>query len=132
MSFDKLKVQELRDAAEAFGVEVSPGAPKAAVLKALQEEGVSFAMYDAIVNAEKVDVEDALDVFVPRAPEPAPLEDSVLVKMERANGYFQINGHVFTSEHPFVTMSEDDAQEIFDSETGFRLATPSEVRSYYS
>jgi hypothetical protein len=29
-------------------------------------------------------------------------------------------------------MNEDDAQEIFDTEGGFRLATPKEVQEYYN
>jgi hypothetical protein len=29
-------------------------------------------------------------------------------------------------------MTEEDAQEIFDKEEGFRLATPKEVQEYYN
>jgi hypothetical protein len=29
-------------------------------------------------------------------------------------------------------MSEEDAQTIFDSEEGFRLATPKEVQDFYN
>jgi hypothetical protein len=41
-------------------------------------------------------------------------------------------GVTFTKEHPFVAVSEDIAQEIFDKEEGFRLASPREVQEYYS
>jgi hypothetical protein len=52
--------------------------------------------------------------------------------MERGNPYFQVNGHTFTSANPFLALTEDEAQEIFDSEEGFRLATPQELKSFYS
>jgi hypothetical protein len=41
-------------------------------------------------------------------------------------------GHTFTKDHPFVAMNKDKAQEIFDKEEGFRLATPKEVQEYYN
>ena len=59
-------------------------------------------------------------------------ENSVLVKMERMNHSYQAVGHTFSQEHPFVAMSESDAQTIFDTQPGFRLATPREAQEYYS
>jgi hypothetical protein len=41
-------------------------------------------------------------------------------------------GKTFTKDHPFVAMSQSDAQKIFDKEEGFRLATPTEVKEFYS
>jgi hypothetical protein len=41
-------------------------------------------------------------------------------------------GSTFTKEHPFVAMSPDNAQAIFDKEEGFRLATPKEVQEFYN
>ena len=62
-----------------------------------------------------------------------PLDkDSVLVRMTRANFRYDIMGYTFTKEHPFVAMKEEDAQEIFDREEGFRMATPREVQEYYN
>jgi len=52
--------------------------------------------------------------------------------MERHNPSYQTYGHVFTREHPFVAMSEKDAQLIFDNEDGFRMATPKEIQEFYS
>ena len=51
--------------------------------------------------------------------------------MTRANARYDILKHTFTKDHPFVAMSEDDAQKIFDKEEGFRLATPKEVQDFY-
>ena len=59
-------------------------------------------------------------------------ENTVLVKMERSNFSYQTLGYSFTSEHPFVAMSESDAQRIFDTQDGFRLATPREAQEYYN
>jgi hypothetical protein len=52
--------------------------------------------------------------------------------MERANHRYDAMGFTFTSTHPFVAMSEEQAQEIFDREEGFRLATPKEVQDFYN
>jgi hypothetical protein len=52
--------------------------------------------------------------------------------MTRENFRYDINGFTFTKEHPFIAMTEDNAQEIFDKEEGFRLATPKEVQEYYN
>jgi hypothetical protein len=52
--------------------------------------------------------------------------------MTRANFRYDIMGYTFTKEHPFVAMHKEDAQEIFDKEEGFRLATPKEVQEYYN
>jgi hypothetical protein len=53
--------------------------------------------------------------------------------MLKANPTYEIRGHRFTRDHPYVAMSEDDAQEIFDMEPrGFAVATPKEVQGYYS
>ena len=59
-------------------------------------------------------------------------ENSVLVKMERMNPRYDVNAFTFTKENPFIVMSEKDAQEIFDTQEGFRLATPKEVQEFYS
>ncbi len=60
------------------------------------------------------------------------LDGQVLVKMTRKNPTYETNGHRFTKEHPYVLMSPEEAQEIFDAEEGFVLAGPREVQEYYS
>ena len=40
--------------------------------------------------------------------------------------------HEFTQEHPFISMPMTSAMKILDTEKGFRLATPSEVKEFYS
>ena len=131
MSFETLKVSELKKVAEDFGVEIDGLKNKTDIIAALSEEGVTWAVYQKTVK----DVEEAEDMSVEVLPKFDPKKDitadTVLVKMERANFRYDINGFTFTREHPYIAMSQDKAQEIFDKEEGFRLATPKEVQEYY-
>jgi hypothetical protein len=130
MSFDTLKVGELKAIAEDFAVDTEGLKNKQDIIAALAEEGVTYALYEKTLK----DLEDAkeeieiLPVFDPKAER---TEDTVLVRMTRANFRYDILGHTFTQDHPFVAMHKDAAQEIFDIEEGFRLATPKEVQDYY-
>ena len=131
MSFDTLKVSELKKVAEDFGVDIEGLKGKADLIAALSDEGVTWAVYEKTIkdiddNKEEVEV---LPVFDPNKEQD---KDSVLVKMERANFRYDILGFTFTKEHPFVAMSPDKAQAIFDKEEGFRLATPKEVQDFYN
>jgi hypothetical protein len=123
-----MKVTELRKIAEEYGVEYE-GLSKSALLAQLAEEGVDDELIASITNSEQVVTETA------EAPAPAVKRSGpeVLVFMNRANPTFEIKGHKFTKSHPFVAMSSDEAQEIFDYDPrGFRIATPNEVKEYYS
>ena len=128
MSFDKLKISELKDVADYFGVDVSDVKGKSAIIEAMENEGVSYEMYNTFVNAEKAEI----DLPERKSAKPAPKGDVVLVRMERANPSYEIDGHVFTREHPYVAMSPEDADFIFDTQEGFRMATPKEIQEYYN
>lgn len=134
MSFQKLKVSDLRGVADDFGVDVSNARNKADIIALLSEEGITYDVYESFTKTEKDDVEEsAIEVFYDKPQNPEVTGDGViLVKMDRANTFYQIGEYTFTIEHPFVAMSESDAQDIFDVEEGFRVATPSEVKQYYS
>lgn len=130
MSFKKMTTKELREVAELFGVEVA-GLPKAKILETLEAEGVTYDAYETFASAEKVDPAD--EGYTPARQEPVgPL---TLVKMDRMNPSYSIQcpsgTYYFTNRHPFVAVSEDDADFIFDTEEGFRPATPKEIKSYY-
>ena len=132
MSFDTLKVSELKKIAEDFAVETNGLKTKTDIIAALADEGVSWSIYQNTL--EKVaeaaeEVEKILPRFGSKAVQP---ENTVLVRMNRENFRYDINGYTFTKEHPFVAMPEDDAQKIFDKEEGFRLATPKEVQEFYN
>lgn len=131
MSFETLKIAELKKIAEDFAVDVDGLKSKNDVIAALADEGVTWAVYAKTldIKEEEEDEEESLPKFDKKNLDK---KDSVLVRMTRANFRYDILGHTFTKEHPFVAMTDNDAQAIFDKEDGFRLATPKEVQEFYS
>jgi hypothetical protein len=128
MSFETLKVSELKQLADDFGVEIDGLKNKTDIIAALSEEGVTWAVY----QKTQKDMEETEDMSVQApAKKPELTGDAVLVKMDRKNYSYQTMGFTFTQEHPYVAMDEATAQEIFDKEEGFRLATPKEVQEFY-
>jgi hypothetical protein len=133
MSFETLKVSELKKIADDFGVEIEKLKSKADIIAALSEEGVTWSVYDKTTKALEDEAEDISEEALPKFdPKKDQAEDTVLVRMDRANFRYDILGHTFTREHPFVAMNKDQAQAIFDKEEGFRLATPKEVQEFYN
>lgn len=131
MSFETLKISELKEIAEDFGVETEGLKGKANIIAAMADEGVTWSLY----SKSKQDVEDAeeeIEVLPKFDPKKEVKGDEVLVKMTRQNARYDIQGFTFTKEHPFVAMNMNKAQAIFDKEDGFRLATPKEVQDFYS
>ena len=133
MSFDTLKISELKKVAEDFGVDIEELKSKNDIVAALAEEGVTWAVYQKTIKDVEDKAEDVSEEVLPKFdPKKEVAQDDVLVRMTRANFRYDILGHTFTREHPFVAMSKDQAQAIFDKEEGFRLANPKEVQEYYS
>ena len=131
MSFDTLKVAELKQIAEDFAVDIAEQKGKKDIIAALAEEGVTWAIYQKFKDIEEEELE--MNETLPKAaPKVVKEEDMVLVKMTRANFSYEIRGYTFTKEHPFVAMDKDTAQAIFDKEEGFVLATPAEVQEFYN
>jgi hypothetical protein len=131
MSFDTLKVAELKQIAEDFAVDIAEQKGKKDIIAALAEEGVTWAIYQKSKAIEEEELE--MNETLPKPPLKAVKEeDMVLVKMNRANFSYEIMGHRFTKEHPFIAMDKDTAQAIFDKEEGFVLATPAEVQEFYN
>jgi hypothetical protein len=131
MSFDTLKLSELKDIADEFAVDIEGLKKKSEIVAAISEEGVTWALYQGTLN-NKEELEDMTEEVKTFDPNVKLDESSVLVRMTRANFRYDIIGHTFTKEHPFVAMNNTDAQKIFDKEEGFRLATPKEVQEFYS
>lgn len=131
MSFETLKVAELKKIAEDFAVDTEGLKNKADIIAALSEEGVTFAVYSKTLDI-KEDEAEMEETEVLAKPDKTQSKDNVLVKMERANFRYDIMGFTFTREHPFIAMKEEDAQKIFDVEEGFRLATPKEAQEFYN
>lgn len=133
MSFETLKVSELKKIAEDFGVEIENLKNKTDIIAALSEEGVTWSVYEKTTKALEDEAEDISEEVLPKFdPKKDQPEDTVLVRMDRANFRYDILGFTFTKDHPFVAMKKDVAQAIFDKEEGFRLATPKEVQEFYN
>jgi hypothetical protein len=131
MSFETLKLAEIKKVAEDFGVDLENLKSKTEIIAALSEEGVTWAVYEKTLK----DVEDAkeeIEILPKFDPKKDQDKDSVLVRMTRANFRYDCMGYTFTQDHPFAAMSEEIAQEIFDKEDGFRLATPKEAQDFYN
>ena len=128
MSFDTMKINELKSLAESFGVDIENAKTKKELIAALAEEGVTYESYAKFAGAETVE----LKIDKKKEKEILQPQKTILVKMDRMNHSYQAMGYTFTQQHPFVAMSEDDAQRIFDTQTGFRLATPREAQEFYS
>lgn len=132
MSFDTLKISELKKIAEDFGVSTDQLKNKNDVVAALTEEGVTWAVYQKTIKDVEDNLEEAPEPQAKFDPKKEISEDDVLVKMTRSNFRYDIIGFTFTKEHPFVAMNKEKAQAIFDKEEGFRLANPKEVQEFYS
>ena len=131
MSFETLKLAELKKVAEDFGVDLENVKSKTDVIAALAEEGVTWAVYSKTLK-DIDDAEEEIEVLPRFDVKKKQGKDEVLVRMTRANHRYDTMGYTFTRSHPFAAMSEDTAQEIFDKEDGFRLATPKEAQDFYS
>lgn len=132
MSFDTLKVAELKKIAEDFAVDTNGLKNKADVIAALAEEGVTWSVYNQTIKKIEDEAEELSEEVLPKFdPKKEHPDDTVLVRMTRANFRYDILGFTFTKEHPFVAMHKDNAQAIFDKEDGFRMATPKEVQEFY-
>jgi hypothetical protein len=129
MSFETLKINELKKVAESFGIDVPEKATKQSVILALQDEGISYDMYEKFSGSEQVELEAPVK---PAKKIKLDKVNSVLVRMDRANPSYSTFGYTFTQEHPFIAMSEEDAQRVFDNENGFRPATPREAQEFYN
>lgn len=136
MSFQSLKVNELRGIADSFGVDLESAKTKDAIIGVLEEEGVTYDLYARFSEVEKNDPADMIEADYVAGDALKVLDtdgqNTVLVKMDRQNGMYQTAGFTFTRDHPFVAMTEAQAQFIFDTESGFRMATPKEIQEYYS
>lgn len=132
MSFETLKIAELKKIAEDFGVDTNELKNKNDIVAALAEEGVTWAVYQKTIKDIEDNLEEAPEPQTKFDPKKEISEDDVLVKMTRANFRYDILGFTFTKEHPFVAMNKEKAQAIFDKEEGFRLANPKEVQEFYS
>lgn len=125
MSFQQMKVDELRAAAAFWDILLEPGEGKKEIILKLQEEGKTYAEYKKFHPDPEDESEETSNV--PFAP-----QSTMLIKMVRPNGTFEAYGYRFTRDHPYVVVPAEDGQKIIGSFEGFVIATPDEVKSFYS
>jgi hypothetical protein len=131
VSFSELKLDELKQAADYYGVELPKkfGISKKEVAEELQLNGVS---YEDWAKVKKSYEEQSAEVEHAPAAEPGePEPEKVLLKMERLNPTFEERGYRFTQVHPFVLVDEETADFLMETYEGFRIASPRELREYY-
>ncbi|AXH66560.1 hypothetical protein SEA_SPILLED_54 [Streptomyces phage Spilled] len=131
MSYNKMKVDELRELADAYAVDVEPSDNKSVIINKLIESGVTFDYHQAQVKAA-----EGAEKIQPAPVFDEPAEDDgtskILLRMTRANGTFEVRGARFTQTNPYALVAERDADYIIESYEGFRIASPREVKEFYS
>ena len=133
MSFEKMKVDELRAIADDFAVDVDPKDNKGVVISKLVENGVTWDYYQKQLG-EAEENPAPIVAPTPQFDEPAESEEEqkILLRMTRENGTFEIRGARFTKNNPYAIVRERDADYIIENYEGFRIASPREVKEFYS
>lgn len=131
-NLQKLNKAELAKLVDKFEVKgLDENSLKPDIINALENEGVTYETYKKFFIDSNSDPEyDEGGTMPPAASyfEAKP----VLLKMDRENGTFEAYGQMFTREHPYALVSEEIAQTIIDEFPGFRLASPTEAKTYYN
>lgn len=132
MSFNNMKVEELRELADAYAVDINKTDNRAVILKKLDENGITWEYHRSKVDASKA---PGVERIEPKASFDEPAEEDteakILLKMTRKNGTFEVRGAVFTQKNPYAIVKESDADFIIQTYEGFSVATPREVREFY-
>jgi hypothetical protein len=129
MSFDKMKVDELRQIADNFAVDIDPKDNKSVIVSKMVDHGVTWDYYQKAIGAEEI--ADAAETPTFDDPAESDVEEKVLLKMTRANGTFEVRGTKFTKANPYAIVNERDADFILEHYEGFSIASPKEVRAFY-
>jgi hypothetical protein len=134
LSFETLNKDVLVQVADEFAVDLTDKKTKAKIVTALEEDGVTWAMYqDAFPS-----VEDQPDAEPADGPAPVshmslkPAQPNVLLRMKRMNPTYETRGYRFTRENPFLPVDVDAANWILENEEGFAIASPREAEEFYS
>ena len=129
MSFETLKKAELLQAAADFGVELGEKPTNAEIIAALVEDGVSWETYQEFyLGNTEVDLEPKPEEKISQDDD----EEMVLIRMTRSNPTFEAWGYKFSKTHPYALVKESDADALIEKVGGFRVASPSEAREFYS
>jgi len=135
MSFNDMTLIDLKRIADDFGVESPTKITKQKLIDLLFEEGVTYDVYAHFDKLSK-DASEKQEEEMQFVPAPqiinSFMQNTILVKMDRANLSYQVGRYIFTQDHPFVAMTQEDANVLFSTEQGFRVANPIEAQQFYS
>jgi hypothetical protein len=134
MTFKQMKLDELREVADTYAVDIEADDTKDVIVAKLLSNGVDWDYHKKQLKEQgEASVEDieeeVLDSF--DAPAAENEDSKVLMRMTRANGTFEVRGVRFTKANPYALVRERDADFIMDSYEGFRIASPREVKEFY-
>lgn len=123
MSLSQLNKSQLEALAEKADLELDGTETNKQIVAKLKDNNISYDFYKKVILDEENSEDESSPLFT---------NSPLLLKMDRKNPSFQAHGHVFTREHPYVLVSEEEAQRIIDDFEGFRLAAPAEAKAFYS
>lgn len=133
-----MRVADLRQVAESFGVGLEPNAKKESILVELEENGVTWDQYTKFKEAaENTPQEEPESPREQRSQILAEAHERFsnsqqLLKMVGKNASFEVLGFKFSQSHPFNFMSAKEAQDIIDFYPDkFRMASPREAEEFY-
>lgn len=135
-NFNELNKEELKAVADQFGSTIDKVRfTKAQIIATLTEDGVTPQLYNSILAPADPDLAELDDAPLDR-PAASPTEgvdedELVLMRMTRKNHSYEVRGYRFTQQHPFVLVSEDDAEYLTSKGGGFRPATRKEIKEFY-
>lgn len=151
-SFKALKPNELRYAAELFGVDNDSPVDEV-ILANLESDGITWKMYAERMNLpgwQELPEDDSIDfpepledwdeaeevevteTIITRAPVQTLNEGKYLIKFIGENWYFEHGKYSFSKDSPYALMNARDAQNALVGEPSkFRQAYPDELESFY-
>lgn len=142
--FMTLDLPTLHTVADYFGAEQEESIEEQVL--ALAEMGITYKLYaqafkvplpDGYTDEDETLKEEPVTeqaegglVLGDRNPALAP-QAEYLIKMTRANPYFEVGKYKFTQANPYNIMDAASAQYVLQQEEGFRQAFPDELRDFY-
>lgn len=148
MELNEFTKAELKTIADKFGTELTADDKnKDSIVNKLVDDGVDvelvfsqipelksrYTVEDAnvvtsgAVNADPAETEVKVITQQEFVPKP---QEKFLMKMERANAYYEVGKYTFTEQHPYALVDASDYTKVLN-EGGFRQATPDELQEYY-
>lgn len=134
-TFNDLNKAELFAVGEQFAVDLEMSMKKDDMIKELEESGIDYESYAALLEEAKDEEPElaALDDTPLDEPEPEVKDDAtIVVKMTRLNPTYEALGYRFSRDHPFMLVTEEEADFLIEKDGGFQMASPREIREYYA